>query len=243
MKRRTLLGAAGTLASLGTLGYATRDPVDRLEIRYWLSERAATYDSVAARVGEYLRLAFDLAAPSLDLSYGGVVDVSTEDGAAVTRGGEWPARVAAGVAGGGVRPASDVNLLVTDGQISTAPTGYGVPHVASVGGARHVDALDPADPERIVLPYDDPNRAIQVLVHEVGHALGLRHGHGVAYRRDGAVVATPMLSAYAWDPDYERDRSTCGDVYPPLDGERALSLEFSACARRHLERYSGGLTP
>jgi len=49
--------------------------------------------------------------------------------------------VASGTLGGrNLEPASDVNLLVTDGD-ETGSNGYGVPHIASVGGARHLAAL------------------------------------------------------------------------------------------------------
>ncbi|NKE34996.1 hypothetical protein GWG54_04025 [Natronococcus sp. JC468] len=252
-RRQLLAGLAGSTASVatvGTLGYARLDPVDRLEVRLWFSERAAAYGGVVERVREYLEalLAYDYW--ELELSVGGTVAVSREDGASVTSDGEWPATLASGAVGlGGVDPVADVNLLVTDGQMTTAPTGFALPHVASVGGARHLAALPPFDElegvrdggavHRIV-PDERPVRTIQVLLHEVGHALGLDHDHGVVFRDGERVVATPMLSSYAWDPDYEGDRSRCGREYPPADGrERALSLAFSTCARRGLESYDG----
>ncbi|AEH37711.1 peptidase M10 [Halopiger xanaduensis] len=257
MNRRAFLGAVGSVASLGTLAYATRAGGETLEVRVWFSDRAADYDDVPTRIREYLGRILELGFWTVDLSIGGTVPVSTEDGAQVTRRGEWPLAVAAGAIGArDLRPAADVNLLVTDGAMTRAPTGYGLPRVASVGGARHIDDLEPfddlfggdggdsepsaePDPRRIA-PLTDATRTMQVLVHEVGHALGLRHEHGVAFRDGDAVVATPMISAYAFGPDRETDRSRCGIDYPdPTGRERALSFAFSSCARRELATVAG----
>ncbi|MFP8952630.1 peptidase M10A and M12B matrixin and adamalysin [Natrialbaceae archaeon A-arb3/5] len=255
MNRRVVLGSIGSVISLGTLAYATRDPVDTLEVRVWLSERAARYDAVEERVREYLSRSFDFEFWTADVSFGGTVSVSTEDGARVTSGGEWPVAVTSGAVGrADIEPAADVNLLVTDGQMKHAPTGYGLPHVASVGGARYIDRLGPydevvasgpsGDVDRRLVPLETPTRTMQVLLHEVGHALGLSHDHGVAFRYDGAVVATPMISTYAFDTEYEVDRSRCGTSFPdPRERKRRLSLAFSGCARRELQTYSGGVRP
>ncbi|MGQ3414311.1 peptidase M10A and M12B matrixin and adamalysin [Natrinema sp. LN54] len=248
MKRRVFLGTVGSMASLGTLAYATRGPDETLAVRIWFSERAATYDGIADRILEYLGEAFALEHWTLDVSIGGSVSVSTEDAARLTIRGEWPRAVAAGTLGRrDLEPVSDVNLLVTDGEMERAPTGYGIPHIASVGGARHIAALESFDElvdddARSIVPYATPTRSIQVLVHEIGHALGLEHEHGVAFRRDGAVIATPMLSSYAWDPSYDTDRPHCGTAIPSTDDrKRKLSLAFSSCARRELAAYEGGL--
>ncbi|ADB63848.1 hypothetical protein Htur_5217 (plasmid) [Haloterrigena turkmenica DSM 5511] len=244
------LGAVGSLTSVGTLAYTTREPVETLEIRVWLSRGAAAYDGVGERIREYLERICDLEYWTLECSVGGTVDVSTEDGARVTSSGEWPLMLAAGAVGAhAVTPVADVNLLVTDGQMRRTPTGYGLPHVASVGGARHVASLESfddllsrpaANAERGIVPKEPATRSMQVLVHEIGHALGLDHEHGISFRDGNAIVATPMLSSYAWNGDADVERSACGRSYPePADGPRKLSLAFSSCARRELAAYSG----
>lgn len=254
MKRRALLGAVGSAASVGTLAYTTRDPVETLEVRFWLSKQAARYDGVSERIREYLRRMLDLEYWSLDISTGGTVDVSIEDGARVTTQGEWPAAIAAGTVGQrDVSPVPDVNLLVTDGGMTEAPTGYGLPNVASVGGARHIAALEPfdellsmegVDVDRWIVPNETRIRTIQILAHEVGHTLGLKHGHGASFVYGDAIVATPMLSSYAWTSGYDADQTLCGTSYPDPSGRtRKLSLAFSTCARRELATYSGGFAP
>ncbi|MFD1565773.1 peptidase M10A and M12B matrixin and adamalysin [Haloarchaeobius amylolyticus] len=250
MNRRALLGTVGSALSLGTLAYTTRGATDTLEVRVWLSERAAAYDGVAERIHEYLTATLSLAYWTLDVSIGGTVSVSTEDAAWLTSRGEWPMAVAAGALGGrDIEPASDVNLLVTDGSMDTAPTGYGVPHVASVGGARHIAALESfatvvGDGPRSLAPNTTPAQTMHVLLHEVGHALGLGHEHGTAFVDGDTVVATPMLSSYAWDPEYDRDRSQCGAAIPDTnDRQRQLSFSFSSCARRQLASYDGDVAP
>lgn len=250
MKRRVFLGTVGSLASIGTLAYATRDPVDTLEVRVWLSEQAASYASVADRILEYLERILELDFWSLDLSIGGTVEISTENGARVTTRGEWPLTlVSSTISQGDITPAADVNLLVTDGQMKRTPTGYGLPHIASVGGAQHISSLAPfdellstpdADADRWIVPNKGPARTIQVLVHEIGHALGLTHEHGVSFRYGDAIVTTPMLSSYAWNDDYDGEQSQCGTSYPdPGDYTRKLSLAFATCARRELATYNG----
>lgn len=244
MNRRTFLGAVGSLSSIGVLGYSTRAPVDDVEVRFWLSDDAAQYDVNPDRIREYLAFALDLEFWTADVSYGGVVSVDVEDGYDVTTRGEWPSKLVGGAVGRGpVRPASDVNLLITDGQMTTAPTGVGVPHVATVGGARYLRYLEPVTDRSAVVPYSGRDRVMQVVVHEVGHALGLDHRHGVTYREGDAVVATPMVSAYAWDPAYVGTAACGGNQSADPDAEKRLSYRFSACARDRLRRYSGGMTP
>lgn len=246
VNRRAFLGTVGSTVSLGTLAYTTRGASDTLEIRVWLSEQATTYDGVAERIREYLTATLSLEYWTLAVSTGGTVSVSSEDAARLTSRGEWPMAVATGALGGReLEPASDVNLLVTDGSMETAPTGYGVPHVASVGGARHIAALESFetvvdDGPRSIAPNTMPAHTMHVLLHEIGHALGLGHKHGTAFVDGDTVVATPMLSSYAWDPAYDHDRSHCGTTIPDTNGRhRALSFSFSSCARRELASYDG----
>lgn len=248
MNRRVFLGAVGSAASAGALAFSNRESTETLDVRFWLSARASEYDGVPARIEAYLRHALSIGLWDVEVDYGGTVQVSTEDGAAVTRRGEWPRLLGTGLLERNTLDvARDVNLLVTDGQMQTTPTGYGVPHVASVGGAAAIAAIDPVDPDRLTYEYTTPNRVMQVLIHEVGHTLGLHHDHGIAYERDDAVVVTPMLSTYAFDPEHETDSSRCGESHehtavdePTAAQERRFQLTYSACARERLASYRGG---
>ena len=244
--------AGGSLGALGLVASSRRQAAESISVRVWLSEQAATYSMVTDRIEAYLGAALDLEFWTVDIAFSGVQSVSTEDGAAVSSGGEWPTIVGRKrIAGDAV---GDVNLLVTDGQMQTTPTGFGLPHVASVGGARYIHTLPPREKQESLVPLTTPNRVIQVLIHEVGHALGLAHDHGVVFESDGALVASPMISTYAWDPDSDIDRSRCGDHYPDGDGtgaepepevgagaSRKLLLSYSACAEQTLRGYQGSV--
>lgn len=251
VNRRRFLTAACTSACVGGLWYGYRPPRESIECRFWLSDRAGPDRAVADRIAAYVERALEVAYREVDVSYGGVVAVEREDGYAVMTSGEWPRRVVGGhLTDTDVDPATDVNLLVTDGPIGRTPIGAGIPHLASVGGARYLGEAPARDEFDVVLPYANGTRAMQVLLHEVGHALGLEHEHGGIEARDGATVASPMVSAYAWadDPasrrEFDADESACGRTYPgDRDGERSLSFEFSGCARSALREYSGGLQP
>lgn len=132
VNRRLFLGSVGAVLSTGTLAYTTRQPPDTLEVRFWLSAQATEYRDVATQVQKYLEAVLAFEHWTLEVSHGGTVEVSTEDGGQVTRRGEWPAALVAGRLTRRERSAApDVNLLVTDGQMRDAPTGYGFSNVAS----------------------------------------------------------------------------------------------------------------
>lgn len=239
-----MIGAAGTLVSLPTIGYTTRRDGTTVSVRFWRTPRAARYEGVEARLTELLTRSFDLPFWSLEVSSGGIADVGTDRAAdAVTRG-IWPRAVLGGATGvGSVEPVWDVNLLVTDGSLENAPTGYGVPHVAAVGGARELAQLEPVDAIDDPVPNTDGAFAAQVVIHEAGHALGLDHADGRRYADGEASVVTPMLSAYGWQSSPRREDSRCGAADGgPDDAEsstRLLDLQFSGCARRKLREYDG----
>lgn len=243
MNRRTVIGAVGTFVSLPAIGYTTRRDGTTVSVRFWRTPRAARYDGVTTRVRELLNLALDLPHWSLEVSSGGVVDVGTERAAEAITQGRWPRAVLGGAAGvGSVEPVWDVNLLVTDGTFEVAPTGYGVAHVAAVGGARHLSRLEPLDSIEDPVPVTDGTFAAQVLLHEVGHALGLSHADGKRYREGGASVVTPMLSAYGWQSGARDALHGCQPVDESTEiaaSSHRLDLEFSSCARRTLREYDG----
>ena len=232
---RTSLAAGVGLAGLA-VGHGAMD--DTLDVRVWFTEAAAGYDGLRERVEGYLSQAFGRLRDGVRLTFGRPVSVSTENGYRVTATGEWPAKLATGPPS----PVDDVNLLVTDGQMQTSPTGVGLPHVASVGGARHVARMPPAEDGETVVPFRNRARITQVLVHEVGHALGLGHDHGTIVDGSTHVVVSPMVSAYAWATGNVRERqfdyreSACGSTYPSVEGkEGRLDMIYSECALRRIE--------
>jgi hypothetical protein len=238
--RRSFLKGCAHVGTVGTLAKRRWSSDGSLDVRVWLSERAAERGDAGRRAVEYLELAFGAVRDDVTVSRGGTVTVRREHGYEVMQRGEWPGAVATGLAGDhGVDPVDDVNLLVTDGAMDTAPTGTGGAHVAAVGGAQALAAMPPADSTAPVVPYSTPARVTQVLLHECGHALGLSHDHGTVERRDDAVVATPMLSSYAWTGS--RDRGGCGDGSEPAEAaaERRLSFLFSDCAAAEIAAYNG----
>ncbi|WP_276252943.1 peptidase M10A and M12B matrixin and adamalysin [Halomontanus rarus] len=250
MKRRQFLAGLCGSCSVGGLWYVQRPPKRTIEVRFWLSARAAGYESIEPRIVSYLEAAFDPVYDTVDVSAGGVVPAQSEHGYDVMRTGEWPARVAAELTDRDGNGPVDVNLLVTDGSMSQAPSGAGIPHLASVGGARYIGETPPRDAVDDVVPYTTPARVMQVLIHEVGHALGLAHEHGTIRNVEEATVVSPMISTYAWASDprsrrqFDADHSACGALYPvDRDGRRKLSYAFSSCATAKLREYRGGLRP
>lgn len=243
MNRRTFLKRAVHAGTIATLAKRSASTDGTLDVRIWLSERAAGYEGAGVRAAEYVELAFGAVRDDVSVTRGGTVPVQREHGHAVVVSGEWPRTLLSGLAGpDGVDPADDVNVLVTDGPMDAAPTGMGGAHVAAVGGARHLAAMPAAEPSTSVVPYSMPALATQVLLHECGHALGLSHDDGRVDRRDDAVVATPMLSSYAWTGgcDGSDDGGDClAGARPPDDADRYLSVLFSDRAAAAVAAYDG----
>lgn len=238
MRRRQFLASVG-LSSLGVAALRERSETP-LGVTVWTSGGAAGYDGLPARAVGYLRAALRAVDDRIAVDYGGRVRVSTERAYDLVAGGEWPAVLAAQTATGGAR-VGDVNLLVTDGEMARAPTGMGVPYVAAVGGARFLARMPPAGDSTAVLAYSYPAFVSQVLLHECGHALGLRHRDGSVGDSDGAAVVSPMVSAYAWadEPDREEhfgvEEGACGAAATVGgDRERRLRMRYSACATERL---------
>lgn len=242
MRRREFLSSVGSLGLLGVSDLPHRAADDTLTARVWLTDAAASYDGLRDRIEEFFRAAFGPSFHRVDLSFGTPVAASTEDAYELMTSLEWPLTLLKGRVGlGPHQPVADVNLLVTDGDVTTSYTGLGTHSVAAVSGARHVAAMSPRAETPDEVPFSLPAMRTQVLLHEAGHALGLRHDHGSLDVRGDDAVASPMVSTYPWasaevrDGQFAFDERACGESYPDVSGKRCrLSFEFSACARRAL---------
>ena len=241
MNRRSFLKACVHAGSLGALSRRLRPDDGSFDVRIWVTEAAAEHD-VGARAKEYVELAFGTVRDDLSVTLGGTVDVRREHGYRVMRDGEWPGLLAEGATGGSdVEPVDDVNVLLTDGPMHTSPTGVGAAHVAAVGGARYIAEMPPVADTAPVVPYTEPARVTQVLLHECGHAIGLSHDDGSVYTRGDAAIATPMISSYAWSEGYDPADGACGTVGDVDAERRLLSFLFSGCAAEAVGAYDGEL--
>lgn len=225
--------------------YATRQPRRSVEIRYWVSPKGSQYD-IHDPIVEYVTRALSPAFDRIEISFGGIVPVRTEDGYLVTRSGEWARHVlGSSTLPGGIETVEDVNLLVTDGSMRNAPTGVAVHNFASVGGARLLERTPERDAIGTVVPYTPGLLSMQVLLHEIGHLLGLAHDHGAIEAVDGGTSASPMVSGYAWMDETDQfagDVCACGGLFPEdRGGTRYLSFAFSDCSLAELRNYRGGL--
>ena len=197
VKRRRFLTTAAPFISAPALWHTVIRPRRSVEVRYWLSPKAGQY-AVQDRINEYVKAALARIVDA-DVSFGGIVPVHEEHGYHVTRSGEWPHQLYLGQwHANDIDPASDVNLLVTDGSLHRGPTGLAQRRLASIGGARHLERLPPRDEIDDTVDYRLSFFAMHLLIHEIGHVLGLRHEHGEIDTVEDGTVASPMVSTYAW---------------------------------------------
>jgi hypothetical protein len=230
-------------------GTTRSGPEAEVNVKIWLTDGAAEYD-VWERLRGHVERAFDPAREGTTVEYGGVVDTSSEAAYGLVASGEWPKMLARGTVGGPAAPADDVNLLVTARSMHDFPTGGGIPHVAAVGGAEALADLPPVEDSPEVTGWSTPAYALQVLLHECGHALGLDHADGYMEPAGDELVVSPMISGYPWESEsvreeqFDADRGSCGCQFVRPDGrDPRLMLVFSECEREHISEYDGGYTP
>lgn len=246
LTRRSFLLSTGALGSASVSGGAFSAPETELTVKVWFTERAAEYDVWETLEG-HVRRAFDPAREGVVVEHGGTVEVSTENGYRLVTGGEWPGMLARGAVGGATRPSDDVNLLVTARSMHEFPTGGGIPHVAAVGGASALADLPPVERCPEVTGWSDAAYALQVLLHECGHALGLDHEDGTMEPAGDELVVSPMVSGYPWesesvrDEQFDAEEGSCGCEFVRPEGrDPRLMLVFSDCERERITEYDGG---
>ncbi|MFC6836698.1 hypothetical protein [Halomarina ordinaria] len=251
MRRRKFLLSVGAVGSMGVTGRRIAHPERTLNVKLWFSDRAAAYSGLWSRVEGYLRRAFEDAHGDAVVEYGGTVSVTSERAYDLVVEGEWPRRLVEGAAGvGPVDPCDDVNLLVTDEPMTEWPTGAGIPHVAAVGGAAELAGLPPVGETEPVVSRTWGTYALQVLLHECGHTIGLDHDHGSMRTVADGLVVSPMVSGYPWETEsvksehFDYDASVCGCRYVEPEGrDPRLLLQFDDCEAERIRDYRGGVTP
>lgn len=229
------MGAILSAAAVSDRSLRASDP---LRVRLFFTERASDYDGLAARVQGYLGAALDEAHSETQIT---VVDrdiaLPSEEGrSSLSR--RWPLMVVRSAARRrDVTLTDGVNLLVTDGDPRHQPAGFARRHVAAATGARLIARMPPVDGTDEVVDYTIRAAATQLVLHEVGHALGLAHAHGRATVTDEGLAASPMVGSYIWQGAEARRRhlgaaSACGDPFttPDAGAPRQLRLRYSACA-------------
>lgn len=246
MKRRQVLFSAATALSLGFSDRLSERRDRCLSIRIWSTEGAASYPGCRRIAETYLRSALGPVGHELEITFGEHPLQFSEADREVERVA-WPARVMAGHAGlAAVDPVRDVNLLLTDGQVAGDTAGYAYDHIATVPGARYLAEMQAPESAAPVADYTAPAAVTQLLLHEVGHALGLDHRHGSVNSDESAVTVSPMISGYAWSSErirrHQVDGRSCGaDGLPTGTNKRRLSMRYSRCAEARLRSYRGGL--
>jgi hypothetical protein len=251
LTRRSVLLGLGACTSLGVARAAVRAPPEELAVKLWLTQGAASRPSSGARAAGYIERALSEAGVGVTVTVAeSAVDVSAVDDRRLERV-TWPRLVAQGVANvGGIDPVSDVNLLLTDRAVTGRTAGYAVPNIATVPGASHLAGVAPADESPPVVEFSVPVAVTQLLLHEVGHALGLKHQHGTSTVDGPVATVSPMVAGYAWrrdGPDGSRSaggENVCGEAIDRVtDERRRLSLRYADCAATAIRRYRGGLLP
>lgn len=223
----------GTVLAVRTAGRAAREPA----VKLWQTRAAAARPGAIERAAEYVEHALSVAGrpPALDIVE---EPLSFETDHRTIERRDWPLRVIAGSAGlNTIDPVPDVNLLLTDGDVGGPSAGYAYRHIATVPGARYLGELHAEAETPAIVEYSVPAAVGQLVLHEVGHALGLDHGHGAVQTTDGTVTASPMVSGYAWSRAARRREalppSGCGGEFPtPAGRRRRLSMRYSSCAER-----------